>query len=242
MAEKILVHQKTGKQWLIRDTDKDFHTQYGAVTKKDIKRKSGSCFQNKQKCKFMILEASFIDRFMRLKRKAQVILPKDAAIILAMTGADSTTRVVDAGGGSGWLTCFLANYVKQVYSYDIVDAHIKVIKDNVERLGFTNVKVKKHDIYTSIPVKPDLLTLDVPEPWRVLPLAKEKVKKGGYVVCYSPSISQSQGTVNAATELGLLVLDTVEVRLRSWDIAGRKVRPKRDEIGPTGFLTFIRII
>ncbi|MFW5746005.1 MAG: tRNA (adenine-N1)-methyltransferase [Nanoarchaeota archaeon] len=239
MAQRILIDDITGRQWFVQDTSKDFHTQYGAVPADALRRRKR--YRNDRGRMFTICPASFADALSHLKRGAQVILPKDAAMILAYTGVGKKSVVVDAGAGSGWLSCFLSQYVKQVYSYDINERHIEIARKNVTRIGAKNVSVQEHDIYTGIPEKADVLTLDVPEPWRVLPFVKSSLRAGGYVVCYSPSISQSQETVNTARELGLTVVDTIECGVRSWGIQGRRVRPERDQIGPTGFITFLRV-
>ena len=233
---KVLIHE-SGRRWLVRDEMKDFHTQFGPVPSGQLKP---GLIENTKGQRFSVLEASYIDMFRSLQRRAQVILPKDAAMILATTGAGRKDVVVDAGAGSGWLACFLGHHVRRVYTYDIVESHVKIASANAERMGLTNVSCTHHDIYSGIPKKCDILTLDVPEPWRVLPSAQKKVKR--FVVCYNPSITQSQRTVNEAKDLGLVVWDVHEVAVRSWDIDGQKVRPKKDEIGPTGFLTYLRVV
>jgi tRNA (adenine57-N1/adenine58-N1)-methyltransferase catalytic subunit len=43
----------------------------------------------------------------KLKRGPQVVLPKDIGMILGFTGVGKTSKVVDAGAGSGWLAISL---------------------------------------------------------------------------------------------------------------------------------------
>ncbi len=60
---------------------------------------------------------SFIDHYKRIQRKAQIVLLKDIGLIIAETGINKNSIVVDAGAGSGALCCFLANYVKKIYTH-----------------------------------------------------------------------------------------------------------------------------
>ena len=55
---------------------------------------------------------SFIDQLKKCKRGPQVILPKDAGSIAAITGVSSGWKCLDAGGGSGFLSLFLGNLVR----------------------------------------------------------------------------------------------------------------------------------
>lgn len=240
--KKIAIHHPTQKEWIISETDRDYHTQFGRIPKEYLNKKKPCIFQNDKQESISIFPALPIDIFMRLKRKAQVILPKDAAMILAYTGANKESVVIDSGAGSGWMTCFLANYVKHVYCYDINKNHLETAKKNIKTLGLKNVTLEEYDIYQGLPVQADILHLDVPEPYRVLENAQEKMQSGAFIVCYSPSLTQSQQTILKAKELGLMVVYTFDVSITYWNIDTRKIRPQKDEIGPTGFFTILRVL
>jgi len=126
MIKKILLN-KEGEAFYIRDLNKDFHTRFGFIKSKDLKKTKGIVKTNKNK-EFSIFLAAFIDRFKRLKRGAQIITLKDIGTMIAETGINKEGSVVDAGGGSGALACFLANIVKQVTTYEIRKDFIKIIK------------------------------------------------------------------------------------------------------------------
>jgi len=55
----------------------------------------------------------FPDILMKLKRGPQVILPKDAGMIIAISGIGKESVCVDAGAGSGWLAVTLGNIAKK---------------------------------------------------------------------------------------------------------------------------------
>ena len=54
--------------------------------------------------KFWVLTPSLMDKLEGLKRKAQIILPRDAAQIIVNCSIESGNKVLEAGIGSGSLT------------------------------------------------------------------------------------------------------------------------------------------
>lgn len=78
------------KKFFVRDLSKDFHTQYGFVKAKDLKKKSGRVKTNTGKW-FSILEPSFIDIYKKIKRDAQIMILKDIALIIVETGINSNS-------------------------------------------------------------------------------------------------------------------------------------------------------
>ncbi|MFH1848581.1 MAG: methyltransferase domain-containing protein [archaeon] len=230
---------RNGKSFYVRDTSKDMHTQYGFIKSKDL-AKTGRVSSNTGK-EFSIFTPSFIDIYRRIKRSAQIIPLKDVGFIIAETGIDSDSVVVDAGVGSGALACFLAHIAKEVTSYEIREDFIKIAEHNVELLGVC-VRIKNKSIYECIDEKNvDLITLDVPEPWNALDTAAKALKPGGHLVSYSPSIPQTMDFVNALGDC-FVHLKTSEIIERSWEIDGRKVRPMSRGIGHSGFISIARRI
>ena len=139
---------------------------------------------------------------------------------------------------------FMARYVKEVISYDINDEHLALAKKNAEILGMKNITFKNGDIKKSIKDKEaDLFVLDIPEPWQAVDTMTKALKIGGFLVSYSPTIPQTADFVNAVKEKeNFMHIKTIEIIERKWEIEGRKVRPKGQEIGHSGFLTFMRKI
>jgi len=243
MDEKILMNRE-GKRFIVRDMSKDLHTQFGFFTKADFKKKSGSKLKSNTKHEFTLFEPYFIDLYKKIKRGAQIIPLKDIGLIVSETGVNNQSKVVDAGSGSGALACFLANFVKEVVSYEIRDDFIKIVKNNIEFLGLNNIKVKKKDIYEGISEKNvDLIVLDLPEPWKALESAKKSLKAGAFLVSYSPTIPQVMDFVNSVrANKNFAYLKTSEIIEREWDVDERKVRPRSQAIGHSGFMTFVRRI
>lgn len=243
MGVELVLITEQGKRFYVRDISKDLHTQFGYVKAGELKKaKAGSVLKTNIGKELLVIKPSFVDLYRKIKRSAQIIPLKDLGTIVAETGINSKSRVVDAGAGSGALACFLANIAKEVTTYDIRDDFIKIVKKNKELLGLKNLKIKKADIYKGISEKSvDLITLDVPEPWEAVETAAKALKVGGFLVSYSPCIPQVSDFVDAVKKSDKLIfLRTIEIIQREWEVDGRKLRPKSQMIGHSGFLTFVR--
>ena len=241
---KILMN-KIGRKFLVNDNDKDLHTQFGYFKKEDLKKaKSGIKVVSNTGKEFTVFDSSFIDLYKRIKRGAQIIPLKDIGLILSETAINNKSVVVDAGSGSGALACFLANIAKEVISYEIREDFVKIVEHNIGYLGLKNVKVRNKNIYDGIDEKNvDLVVLDLPEPWKAAESAKNALKVGGFLISYSPSIPQTMDFVNTIRKYeDFVYLKTSEIIEREWETDERKVRPRSQAIGHSGFISFARKI
>ncbi|MBW2978280.1 methyltransferase domain-containing protein [Candidatus Woesearchaeota archaeon] len=230
--------------YFVEDESKDFHCTEGVISKKDLKKKPGTRIKTNKEKEFILLEPSFIDLYKRIKRIPQIVPRKDIGFLIAETGINKQSKVVDAGSGSGGVCLFLANLVKEFISYEIDKEYIKVVKDNIKFLGLKNLKIKNKNIYQGIDeTEVDLIVLDVPEPWNAIRSAEKALKIGGFLVSYSPSVPQVMDFVNTISKSdSFIVLKTVEIIERNWEVSERKVRPVSRGIGHSGFMTFVRKI
>lgn len=243
MPKKILITKKS-KKFLVKDNSKDFHSQYGLVKSKDLKKKDGSKIKTNTGKELTIFSPYFIDLYLRIKRDAQIIPLKDIGLIITETGIGKNSKVLDAGSGSGALALFLSHICKSVISYEIRKDFIKIVKENIEMLGLKNIKIKNKDIYKGISDKGfDVIILDVPSPWKAIDNAAKGLKPGGFLVSYSPTIPQVMDFVKCVNKSKEFVyLKTSEIIEREWEVEERKVRPKSKGIGHSGFLSFVRRI
>lgn len=238
---KVLISKND--KFLVKDTSKDYHTKHGFFKKEDLK-KIGKAIKTNTGKEFSIFNPYSIDLYKKIKRDAQIIPLKDIGLIVAETGINNKSKVVDAGAGSGALCCFLANIAKEVTTYEIREDFIEIVKKNIEFLKLKNVKIKNKDIYYGIDEKNvDVIVLDLPEPWNAIEAAKKALKVGGFLVSYSPTIPQTADFVNAVNkDKNFAHVKTSEIVEREWEIEGRKVRPKSQGIGHSGFVSFVRMI
>ncbi|MBT7903386.1 methyltransferase domain-containing protein [Candidatus Woesearchaeota archaeon] len=232
------------KRYYLSDLSKDFSTSKGFIKAEDLKKSNGDKVISSKGEELFIFDSAFIDDYKKMKRLPQIIPLKDIGFILAQTGVGKDSIVVDAGSGSGALSLFLARHVKKVTTYEIEPDHLAVVKENIKILDIKNIDVKNQSIYDGFEEKNvDLLTLDLPEPWLVLKHASKMLKPGGFVVSYSPTITQTAEFVNEIpNHENLIHLKTIELIEREWQVEGRKVRPKSRQIIHSGFLSFVRKI
>lgn len=231
------------EQYFVTDLKKDVNTKYGTIKKEELIKPSGSLIKTKDTGKeFLLLDAAYIDQYKRLRKLPQTIPLKDIGLIIGETGVDRDSVVVDSGLGSGALAIALARIVKQVTSYEVREDHLAVANENIQSMGIKNIAAKHKSIYDGIDeIDVDLITFDLPEPWKAVGHAGKALKVGGWIVSYSPSIPQVQDFVaEVAKDERFLIVKTVEIIERLWEIEGRKVRPKSTGIGHSGFLTFVR--
>lgn len=243
MSKPKLLLTKEGRKFLVKDTAKDFHTQFGYVLAADLRKaKDGTVVTTNTGTSLTIFTPTFFDLYQRIKRDAQIIPLKDVGVIISNTGIGKGSVVVDAGAGSGGLCCFLAHIVKKMITYDIRDDFIRIVQQNKEMLCLKNLTIKKKDIYGGIDERNvDVIILDLPEPWKALESCAKALKHGGFLVAYSPTVPQISDFVEAVrSHEAYSYIRTIEIIERDWEFQQRKIRPKSQAIGHSGFLSFVR--
>ena len=232
------------KVFYIRDTDKDFHCNFGRISSSDLKLPNGSEIITNTGEKFVILDNTFSDDFGRIERLPLIVCRKDIGLFITECGITKDSIVLDAGTGSGSVACYIGAIAREVFSLDIREDHLKSAKKNVEALGLDNVHLSIGNIAEDSPVSDaDAFFLDIPEPWTAIETAKKALKIGGYLCSYSPCITQVNQFVDAVGVSESLHFEkTVELIERGWIVSGRRVRPASEGIGHTAFLTFVRRI
>jgi len=185
-----------------------------------------------------------LDFMEKAKRSPQIMSLKDSALIAGYAGIKSGCRVVEAGVGSGLNTMFFANlvYPEKLAGYEVREDFAQLAKENFKKSGIGNVEVKLKDIYEGIEEDElDLICLDLPEPWKVIPHASESLKIGAYLVSYCPSIEQAKKFYDALIESnGRFLIEAMECLVRNWDL--KVVRPHSRMLAHTGFLIITRLI
>lgn len=233
------------KQYFVTDPKNPINTSDGLISVEELQKSDGSkVFTQNSKKEFTLFSAQFIDLYKRLRKLPQTIPLKDIGFIITETGINKDSIVVDAGAGSAALASILAHLCKELITYEIREDFLKNIHSNIEFLGIKNITVKHKNIYEGIDEKNvDLITLDLPEPWNAIPAIDQALKISGFIVNYSPTLPQVMDFVLALEKNEhFLVIKTVELIERLWEVNGRRVRPKSISIGHSGFLTLVRKI
>ncbi len=180
-------------------------------------------------------------------RQTNIVYPKDAGLILLLAGIGPGSMVVEAGTGSGALTSLLGYHVAptgRVFSYEIRKDFAKEAQKNLEKVELTDIiTIKQQDILAGIEeTNVDAVVLDMAVPWDVVPLAYNALSGGGVLVSFSPTIEQTQRTVDALYNSHFTEIMTRELIEREILVRPGKTRPATRMIGHTGNLTSARKI
>src|ERR1700759_3249001 len=115
---------------------KSFFTHRGSISHDDlIGAPDGSVVMSSGGTPYVALRPLLADYTLAMKRGAAVVYPKDAAQIAAMADIFPGARVIEAGAGSGALTCWLLRAVGetgQVTSYERRPDFAAIAQRNVE--------------------------------------------------------------------------------------------------------------
>lgn len=196
---------------------------------------------------YLALRPLLSDYVLSMPRGAQVIYPKDAALIVGYADVFPGARVVEAGAGSGSLTCSLlraAGATGTVTSYEIRPEFAEVARRNVTAFfgsapeGWT---LNVGDVAEAADTDVDRVVLDMLAPWDVVDTASRMLVPGGVVCCYVATTTQLSRTVETLRAHGTFTEPwSMESLVRPWHVEGLAVRPDHRMVAHTAFLVFAR--
>ena len=246
-GERVLLIDPRDRRYLITlATGKQFHSHMGPMEHDDlIGQPEGSTVAIGNR-KLLAFRPTLADYGLKMKRGAQVVYPKDVALILVYADIGPGATVVEAGTGSGSLTLALSRAVGaegRVISYELREDHQAQAVENIngwyEALGGKpeNLELRIGDVFEGVPeTDVDRMVLDLPEPWRAIGPTTESLAPGGILCCYLPTVPQVQQTVEAMRAAGFALVSTFEGLVRTWNVDGQSVRPDHRMVAHTGFL------
>ena len=166
----------------------------------------GSVVKSTSGDQFLVLRPLLVDYVMSMPRGAQVVYPKDAAQIVHEGDIFPGARVLEAGAGSGALTCSLLRAVGpdgRVTSYEVRDDHAEHAVRNVatffgERPA--NWDLVSADVADYAGPEVDRVVLDMLAPWEVLDAVANALVAGGVLMIYVATVTQLSRTVEALRE------------------------------------------
>lgn len=185
---------------------------------------------------------SYIDVEKKFRRGPQIITRKDAATIVAATGIQPNWRCLDLGGGSGFLALFLANLVPNgtVTCYEIKKENANLLKENIEKSGFENIKVINNTAEKFTGKDFDLITMDLKGAEKLISKAYKALKKGGFVAVYSPHIEQQIKVAEAMEKAKFKNIRIIENIQRQWTSVHGYTHPIPSQVVHTGFVAIGR--
>jgi tRNA (adenine57-N1/adenine58-N1)-methyltransferase len=226
-----------------------FHTTKGGVSHDElIGGPEGVVVTSVGGTAYLALRTLLNEFTVTMPRGAAVIYPKDAAQILMTCDVFPGARVVEAGAGSGALTCSLLRAVGptgQVRSYERRDDFAAQARKNVE--SFFGAVPPTWDLTVGDLVENldgadiDRAILDMLAPWECVDALAGRLVPGGVLLAYVATTTQLARMVETLrVHGGFTEPEATETLLRAWHAEGLAVRPRHDMVGHTGFLVSAR--
>lgn len=249
-GDRVQLTDAKGRRYtLVLEQGGVYHTHRGALAHDDlIGAPEGSVITSAANTQYLALRPLLADYVLSMPRGAQVIYPKDAAQIVMWGDVFPGARVLEAGAGSGALTCSLLRAVGpegSVTSYDVRSDHAEHAVRNVERFFGgppSNWTLHVADLATHpAEQEVDRVVLDIVAPWEMLPTVSAALIPGGVLVVYVATTTQLSRVTEAIREAGCFAEPQAwETLLRPWHVVGLAVRPEHRMVAHTAFLLTAR--
>ena len=227
---------------------KVFHTHRGALPHDElIGAPDGCVVSSTGGTAYLALRPLLADYVLGMPRGAQVIYPKDAAQIIAMGDVFPGARVLEAGAGSGALSCWLLRAVGErgeLVSYELRPDFAAIAQRNVEAFfggPHPAWTLRTGDIAELREGGFDRVILDLLTPWELLDVVADALVPGGVFVGYVATTPQLSELVEGLRSRGGFTEPRAwETLVRDWHADGLAVRPDHRMIGHTAFLVTSR--
>lgn len=260
-GDRVQLTDPKGRHYtVVLEPGRTYHTHRGALDHdKLIGLTEGSVVASSGGMSFLALRPRLADYVLSMPRGAQVIYPKDASQILMWGDIFPGARVLEAGAGSGALSCSLLRAVGPagaVISYEARADHAEHAVRNVTDFFGTlpeNWTLRVADVAThggdehggdepgADEHLVDRAVLDMLAPWDVLPTVAASLVPGGVLVVYVATTTQlSRVTEAIRAQQCWTEPEAWETLIRPWHVVGLAVRPEHRMVAHTAFLLTTR--
>lgn len=246
-----LLDQKGRKHNFSLEAGKRFFSNKGHLDHDDlIGREEGFTVTSSAGGEYLVFRPLLSEFVVSMPRGAAVVYPKDAAQIVAMADIFPGATVVEAGVGSGALTCSLLRAVGphgRVLSWERREEFAEVARKNVTQFfggEHPSWEPRLGDLAEELPVsgeRADRVILDMLAPWECIDAVADALVPGGIVCVYVATTTQlSRVTETLRVHGGFTEPHAWESLVRDWHVEGLAVRPDHKMIGHTAFLVTAR--
>jgi tRNA (adenine57-N1/adenine58-N1)-methyltransferase len=223
---------------------KRFFSNKGHLDHDDmIGRDEGFVLTSSSGGEYLVFRPLLSEFVVSMPRGAAVVYPKDSAQIVALADIFPGAHVVEAGVGSGALTCSLLRAVGpygRVQSFERREEFAEVARRNVTQFFGGEPpawRLTLGDLSEELPAsgeRCDRLILDMLAPWECVDAAAASLRPGGIVCAYVATTTQlSRFVETVRVHGGFTEPQAWESLVRDWHVEGLAVRPghKMIEIG-----------
>lgn len=247
-GELAFLLDERGRRYLLTLTPGAvFHSHAGKVEHRHlIGREEGEVVASHVGRPFLLLRPTLEDYLLHLRRRTQILYPKDIGFLLLRGEIFPGARVLEAGVGSGALACALLRYLGpegRLYGYEVRPDFLELARENLRYFHgeMANAELRLADVYEGIEERDlDTVILDLPEPWRALPGAIDSLRPGGVFLAWLPTTLQVHRLVMELGEMPVGEVEVVELLLRPWHVTRESMRPEHRMVAHTGFLVSAR--
>jgi tRNA (adenine57-N1/adenine58-N1)-methyltransferase catalytic subunit len=249
-----LTDPKGRRHSIVLSAGGQFHTAKGPVKHDDlIGRPEGVVVTSARGVDYLAMRPLLRDFTVAMPRGAAVVYPKDAALIVMGADIFPGATVLEAGAGSGALSCALLRAVGatgHLISYERREDFASIARRNVENFfgqPHPAWDLRVGDLVTSLADRPmtpgtvDRVILDMLAPWECVAAVAELMVPGGVLCCYVATTTQLAETIETLrAHTGFTEPEATESLVRAWHVEGLAVRPGHAMVGHTGFLIMTR--
>jgi len=246
-----LVDAKGRKHNFCLEAGKRFFSNRGHLEHDElIGREEGFTVTSSLGGEYLVFRPLLSEFVVSMPRGAAVVYPKDSAQIIAMADIFPGAHVVEAGVGSGALTCSLLRAVGphgRVLSFERREEFADVARRNVTQFfggDHPAWELRLGDLAEELPTsgeRTDRLILDMLAPWDCLEAAGAALLPGGILCAYVATTTQlSRFVESLRVHGGFTEPQAWESLVRDWHVEGLAVRPGHSMIGHTAFLVTAR--
>ncbi len=227
---------------------KELQTHRGSIHHDDlIAIPWGSQVKTHLDARFLVLEPTLHDLLLRIRRRSQIVFPKDIGYILLRLSVGPGKTVIEAGTGSGAMTTAFAWAVGptgKVISYDRREDMISLARENLTRIALEDrVVFRNHDVIDGFEEEAaEALFLDLPKAHLYLSQVQSALRSGASFGAILPTTNQVSQLLAELEQHAFALVDVCELSLRYYKTIPERLRPVDRMVAHTGYLVFARSV
>jgi tRNA (adenine57-N1/adenine58-N1)-methyltransferase len=245
LCEWVLLTSQKGKKWLVQIEKEPFSCHVGGINLGDVVGKEeGDWLVTSKGAKLMLFRPALQDYIFSMKRRTQIIYPKDLSAMIFYGDIYPGCEVLETGIGSGALALALLRAMcgrGRLVSVEKRAEFASVARENIRR--FFGQEPENHEIVVAdigsvcLSCEVDRIFVDLPEPWQAVGNLSTMLRMGGLLVSLSPNVGQVQLTHRQLQSNGFGDIVHFELLRRDWKVDRLRARPFDRMIAHTGFIT-----